>query len=383
MFQLFGRTTRKSSRMLQIGFVTQDLGIGAQLKEFIADRDNVDLRLIESASVTSLTPPVGLSVFVYDLDASSDEHMREFERFMTQRPAEIPVIVLSPAVDDELVRWFLRLRVSDWIKTPLSPGELISACGRVISQSGINRQDVKCLTFIGARGGVGTSTLAVHAGLILAAKAAPAVTTCIVDLDLIEGACSEYLDLKANWQLDELLNDPSRLDSHMLDIMTATHKDGVAVLSAHRAHGERFTFNEEVITRTLDLASHKYQNLVIDLPRHSESWTEGVMLGSSQVYVVTDFSVPGLKSARRMINDIAEQYGGEVKPKAIVNKYNRSLFGSGLTTSEVKALLNEYLAGYVSANDNLVREAIDRGVPTTTIKARNGLVTELGKILGA
>ena len=138
-----------------------------------------------------------------------------------------------------------------------------------------------------------------------------------------------------------------------------------------------------MITRTLDLASHKYQNLVIDLPRHSESWTEGVMLGSSQVYVVTDFSVPGLKSARRMINDIAEQYGGEVKPKAIVNKYNRSLFGSGLTTSEVKALLNEYLAGYVSANDNLVREAIDRGVPTTTIKARNGLVTELGKILGA
>ena len=382
MLQIFNRSAKKGKRILQIGFVTQDTEIGTQLKEFISTRDGVDLLLIKSSGVTASAYPKGISVFVYDLDASGEATMKEFDRFMGQRPQDVPVIVLSPSVDDALVRWFLRLRVADWVKTPLSPGELIAACGRAISQASANRQEVKCLTFVGARGGVGATTIALHAALIQAGSAAPAITTCLIDLDLVSGSCADYLDLKANWQIDELIADPARLDSHMLDTMTATHATGVAVLSAHRKYGEKFSFSEDIVTRTLELATQKYQNLVIDLPRHPESWTEGVMLGSSEVFIVTDFTVPGLKSARRMVTDMTEQYGGEVIPKVIVNKYSKSLFGARLSANEARELLRNSLAGYVSADDKLVREAIDRGIPTTKIKTRNSLITELAKIIG-
>jgi pilus assembly protein CpaE len=114
---------------------------------------------------------------------------------------------------------------------------------------------VKCLTFVGARGGVGATTIALHTALIQARAAAPAITTCLIDLDLVSGSCADYLDLKANWQIDELIANPARLDSHMLDTMTATHTTGSAVLSAHRKYGEKFSFSEEIITRTLELAT--------------------------------------------------------------------------------------------------------------------------------
>ena len=146
MFQIFNRPAAGAKRILQIGFVTQDSEIGAQLKDFVSKRDGIDLRLIASASVTAAVAPRDISVFVYDLDATHDASLQEFDRFMTQRPQAVPVIVLSPAITDDLVRWFLRLRVADWIKTPLSPGELIAACGRVISQASPKKQDVKCLT---------------------------------------------------------------------------------------------------------------------------------------------------------------------------------------------------------------------------------------------
>ncbi|MGH6854922.1 MAG: AAA family ATPase [Aestuariivirga sp.] len=382
MLQIFNRSAKKDKRILQIGFVTQDAETGTQLKEFISTRDGVDLLLIESSGVTASAFPKGVSVFVYDLDATGDASMKEFDRFMGQRPQDVPVIVLSPSVDDALVRWFLRLRVADWVKTPLSPGELIAACGRVISQASANKQEVKCLTFVGARGGVGATTMALHAALIQARSAAPAVTTCLIDLDLASGSCADYLDLQANWQIDELIADPARLDGHMLDTMTATHATGVAVLSAHRKYGEKFSFSEDIVIRTLDLATQKYQNLVVDLPRHAESWTEGVMLGSSEVFVVTDFTVPGLKSARRMVTDMTELYGGDVIPKVIVNKYGKSLFGAGLSANEAKELLRHSLAGYVGADDKLVREAIDRGIPTTQLKVRNNLITDLARIIG-
>ena len=382
MLQIFNRSANKDKRILQIGFVTQNTATGAQLKDFIAKRDGVLVQLIASANVTDTQAPKGIGVFGYDLDDVGENSLKEFDRFMTQRPQDIPVIVLAPHVEDTLVRWFMRLRVADWVKSPLSPGELIAACGRVMSLNDSGRQDIKCMAFMGARGGVGASTIALHAAIIQARSAAPTVTTCLVDLDLEQGSCADYLDLQPNWQIDELIADPARLDGHMLETMTVNHPTGVAVLSAQRKFGEQFAFSEEIVTRTLDLASQKYQSLVVDLPRHGENWTSAVLLGSSDVYIVTDFTVPGLKSARRMVTDITAHYAGEVKPKVIINKYETSFFAGHLSTSEAKELLGPSLAGYVTMESKLVREAIDRGVPTTAINPRNKIITDLVKILG-
>ena len=382
MLQIFNRSGKKGKRIMQIALVTQDPEMSKQLKEFVAKRDGVELLLIKSSTVTPTTFRKDVSIFVYDLNATGEVSLKEFDRFMLDRPQDIPVIVLSPSVEDALLRWFLRLHVSDWLKTPLSPGELISACGRVISQADSKRQEVKCLTFVGARGGVGTTTVAIHAALHQARGGIAPASTCLVDLDLVAGACSDYLDLVANWQLDELTSDPNRLDSHMLDTMTATHKSGVSVISAHRKFAEQFNFSADIITRTLDLATQKYQSLIVDLPNHAESWSDGVILGSSQVYIVTEFTVPGLKSARRIVDDIAAHYEGEVVPKVIVNKYSKSFFAGRLSASEAKTLLRDSLAGFIRSDDSLVREAIDRGVPTTDIKKNNGIVVDLAKIIG-
>ena len=383
MLQLFSKSTLKAKRILHIGFVTQDAETGKQLKEFVAKRDGIDLKLIESESVNATAAPAGISVFVYDLDASTDDSLREFERFMTKRPAQIPVIVLSPAVNDDLVRWFLRLRVADWIKAPLSPGELIATCGRVLSHAPDGKQDVKCLTFIGARGGVGATTIAIHAALTLSRRRAGLNDTCLIDLDLVSGSCADYLDIKPGWQIDELIPDPGRLDKHMLEVMIANHGSGIGVLAAQRKFCERHLFKEEVVTRALDLASQKYPNVVIDLPRAAEAWTDNVLVGSNQIFVVTEYSIPGLKTARRMAADIIDRTGGEAQPKVIVNKYQRSLFGSSISSSEVKDILRENLAGYVRADAKLLREAIDRGIPTTDIKRNNSILKDVAAIVGA
>ena len=228
---------------------------------------------------------------------------------------------------------------------------------------------------------MGSTTLAIQASIMLAGGGAPPTPTCLVDLDLVSGACADYLDLKANWQLDELIPNPDRLDSHMLDIMMASHSTGVSVLSAQRKFNASALFDAEVITRALDLASQKFQNLIIDLPRHVESWTDSVIHGSNQIFIVTEFTIPGLKSAKRLVADIMERFDGQAEPRVIVNKYKRSVFGSSLSGHEVKEILKSSFAGYVAADPPLVREAIDRGVPITSIKRKNTIVRDLAKII--
>ena len=383
MLQIFSRSVRSANPIMGIGFVTQNEDVGRQLKEYVAQREGVDLTLIASAKVVPGFDPRGVSIYVYDLDSSTEAAQREFERFMAQRPQLLPVIVLSPALGDDLVRWLLRLRVADWLKAPLSAGELIAACGRVLSQGGVAKTDLKCMTFLGARGGVGTTSIAVQAALLTAERSKSTTpTTCVVDLDLTGGACAEYLDIRPAWALDEIIANPARLDPHMLELMTSTYKNKLDVLSAQRKFGEAFTFAPDVITRTLDIVSQSHQTLVVDLPRHVENWTDAVILGSSDIYVITDFSVPGLKAARRMVNDLSQQFGEIVKPKVVVNKFNRPLFGTGISSSEMRDLLGDVLAGHISADERLLREAMDRGVPTTDIKPRNSFVNDLSKILG-
>lgn len=381
MFQSLNRKVAKTNKILQIGVVTEDPGTGAKFQELLSRRDGVGVEVIASGSVTAKSQPKDIGIFVYELNTSKQASRQEFDRFMSERSPNIPLIVLCPAVDDELVRWFLRLRVSDWLKTPLSPGELIAACGRVLSHHLTPKQDGKCITFIGARGGVGATTLAIHAALILQGTSATRSPTCVVDLDFVSGSCADYLDLTPGWQLEELIPNPSRLDNHLMDIMMVTHPVGISVLAAQLKYGHSLSINEDVVTGALDLVSQRFENVVIDLPRRAERWSESVIHGSTKVFVVTDFSIPGLKAAVRLTSEIADKTGSEAPPRVIVNKFERSLFSSGISRHEVKEILRSSLAGYVRASSRLVREAIDRGIPTTSIKPKNAIMSELAGIL--
>ena len=121
--------------------------------------------------------------------------------------------------------------------------------------------------------------------------------------------------------------------------------------------------------RHLNIVSQSHQTLVVDMPRHIENWSDAVILGSSDVYIITDFTVPGLKAARRMVNDITGMFGELVKPKVVVNKFSRTLFGTGISASEVKELLGDVLAGQISADERLVpfyRKLKELGLPLVT-----------------
>jgi pilus assembly protein CpaE len=382
MFQYFKKSQAKRKHDLRIGLVTLDGGKPRRnLNDLGAGEDGVIPTYIASSTVTTGGQARDINVYVYDLSVGNEQAMSEFDRFMRERPAAIPVIVVSETINEELVRWFLRLRVADWVKVPYQSGELIAACGRVLSQSTSPKSDATCLAFIGAKGGVGTTTIALHAALASAAKSKTA-STCLVDLDFGNSSCTDYLDLTPGWAIDDLIGDPSRLDAHMFGSLLAQHRSGLSILAAQRKLGDTEEFSEEVITRPLDLAMQRFGTLVIDVPRSAQRWMENVVQGATGVFIVTEFTVPGLKAARRMVGQFADQFGSDLKPRIIVNRYERSYFGSNLAATEAKELLGSYLAGFVGEDRKLVHEAINRGVPTTDIKNRNSIAKDVAKIVG-
>ena len=117
------------------------------------------------------------------------------------------------------------------------------------------------------------------------------------------------------------------------------------------------------------------------MPRMWHPWTDGILIGSDRTFIVTDMTVPGLRFARRIADQVNARLGLKTSARVIVNRYERRFLGAGLRRGDVASALDGIFAGEIANNYQLVREAIDQGVPLGTVKPGNNISTGMKRIL--
>ena len=322
------------------------------------------------------------AVIVVDLDSKRRESLIALQGLVTRLAGRAPVIVLTEAFDDALARWFLQVRVADFLRKPVEPKEVLRACVRALrATNDVPDDSGQIFAFLGAAGGVGTTTLAIESAMLLQSGSKAENTTCLVDLDFRSGACVDYLDLEPRLDAEEIGPHPERLDLQLLEVMLNRHPSGLALLAAKGKPAQAAPADPAFVTRLLDLVSSRFENVVIDLPRAWEAWTDQVLLGSDRVYVVTDMTVPGLRLGRRLASAMAARLPA-VKPRVIVNRFeSKGMFSTGLRRTDVERALEGFFEGTVVNNYKLVREAIDRGTSLNGVKAASNVSADLSKIV--
>jgi pilus assembly protein CpaE len=377
-------TLDPSSDMPSIALVGADAAFLDSIAATLAPVRSVSALVIpESIEQAARRPELETAaVVVVDLDSKRRESLIALQGLTSRIALRTPVIVLTDAFDDALARWFLQIRVADFLRKPVDPKEVLRTCVRVLRAStdtpGGNGQ---ILTFQAATGGVGATTLAIESAMLLHRDAKAPDSTCLVDLDFQNSACADYLDIEPRLALEEIGAHPDRLDMQLLEVMFSHHRSGLAVVAAKGRPAERAQPHPAFILRLLDLVASRFESVVIDLPRGWDGWTDQVLLGSTRVYVVTDMTVPGLRFGRRWANAVADRLP-DAKPRVIVNRFEQQLlFGTGLRRTDVERALEGFLEGTVSNNYKLVREAIDRGLSLDEIKSGSNVSTDLRKII--
>lgn len=377
-------TQDSSSELPSIALVGADANFLNSIAATLGPARSISATVIaESIELSAKRPELDTAaVIVVDLDSKRRESLTALQGLTARVGLRTPVIVLTEAFDDALARWFLQIRVADFLRKPVDPKEVLRACVRVLRATtdtpGGNGQ---ILTFMAATGGVGATTLAIESAMLLHRESKETDTTCLVDLDFQNSACADYLDIEPRLNLDEIGSHADRLDIQLLEVMLSRHKSGLAVIAAKGKPSERSRLDPAFILRLLDLVSSRFENVVIDLPRSWDEWTDQVLMGSTQVHVVTDMTVPGLRFGRRWASAIVARLA-DVKPRVIVNRFEQQLlFGTGLRRTDVERALEGFLEGTVSNNYKLVREAIDRGLTLDEIKAGSNVSSDLRKII--
>ncbi len=345
----------------------------------------IDLTVVKAVSLDQAEVDFSAAtVVVVDLDATQPDDFAALQRLAGRLGGRLPIIAVTQAINEQVARQLLQVRVADLLIKPVAPLDLVRACARVAQETttGPETKEAQIDTFLPAAGGAGVTTLAIQTALLLLrGRHKGGDSTCLVDLDFQHGACADYLDLEPRLDLDEIEPQPERLDRQLLEVMLSHHASGLAVLAAPRRPAEARAFDPYVVTRLLDLASTRFDHVVIDLPRTWFTWTDNVLIGSNRLFIVTEIDRAGIALCQAPGHGDHRTPGRLVQPQVIVNRFEQRMFGPGLRRSDLKQALGGALAGTIPNNYGLVREAIDRGVPLDEVKPRNNVTAELRKLI--
>ena len=214
----------------------------------------------------------------------------------------VAVIAIGERNDCGLFRDLLQHGVADYLVKPLSPSLLQRTIANISDQGDHpkgNNKLGKLVAVMGARGGVGATTIATSLSWIIAQQRRRKVA--LVDLDLQFGTVALSLDIEPSHGLREALESADRVDGLFIDRIMTQHSDRLFVMSAEESPDETLLLDFAAIELLLSELRNKFHYVFVDLPRSVNPSTLQVLEHVTDLILVSDFSLAGMRDTMRTI----------------------------------------------------------------------------------
>jgi pilus assembly protein CpaE len=230
------------------------------------------------------------------------------------------IVAIGTVNDVTLFRRLAARGVADYLVKPVSSELLCDAFRRAIRSEGEasdpNRR-ARIHAFIGARGGVGASTLALGVAWVLSHE--HKLQTALVDLDLHFGTLALSLDLEPGRGLRQALEHPERTDGLLLASAMVKTDDQLPILAGEESLEEILHFQPEGAEALLGALGQDYDCLLVDLPRSLDGAARQVLASADGAVIVTDLSLASLRDAFRL-SGLMKGLSSSVTPMVVANQ---------------------------------------------------------------
>jgi pilus assembly protein CpaE len=227
------------------------------------------------------------------------------------------LIVIGSANDVGVYRELLSRGVSDYAVAPLDPLAIIALVSRAYQESDTSRFG-RVLAFVGAGGGVGSSTIAQNVATTIARSYGCSVI--FADLDLPFGTAGLGFDLNPSETIFQALNDGDRLDDLLLERLLAKQEDNLHVLIAPATLDQTHELAEDAFERVLDVAQANASFVVVDVPRVWTPWVRKTLLAADEVIVTALPNLASFRNLKNLIELLKKARVNDAPPKLILNQ---------------------------------------------------------------
>ena len=256
-------------------------------------------------------------IIIVEDDGDADQLASRLEALSHVVEPGRKLIVIGSVNDIGIYRRMIAMGVAEYLVSPSSIEELVSAIEHVTHDpQGPSRG--KVLAFFGARGGVGTSTVAHNVAWCLGHEFQQRVI--VIDLDLSFGTAALAFNEDPRQPLAEALVDPDRLDQLLLQRFMVGEDERLKVLSTNGLLRPTMPTSVVAIEKLIELSRQLADFVVLDLPHLWVNWIEDLLTTSDQAVLTISLDLANLRESKSLMEYMRSHRGADREPRYVINK---------------------------------------------------------------
>jgi pilus assembly protein CpaE len=312
--------------MLTAGIASSDSSSSGQLLAVLQQTGLVGT--VKQWSIPTEKLPDGTDaipdVVLLDLGRDTENYFSFGAHLRRLRPAVrlIACSTTSPP-NHQLLLDAMRSGVQDFIAKPVSPEAVREILMRFHQegQAAEQRPAEKLIVVMGAKGGVGATTVAVNLGVQLCVAARKKVV--LLDFAAPLGNAHLLLDMHPRFGIRDAVDNLSRLDTHFFSGLLTAHKTKLDILGGALQPEEWQTIPIAPLERVVNVAQAGHEVVLADLGSRFSSDFGGMLQTARMILMVTEANVPSLWALERRLGAMS---GFGVEPeriRVIVNRWHK------------------------------------------------------------
>ncbi len=260
--------------------------------------------------------PTPSLVIVESVDAAP-QLLAQLDRLAEVCDPGTKVVCIGSANDIALYRELMRRGVSEYLVPPLKPLQVIRAISGLYADPAspfTGRQ----IAVVGAKGGVGASTLAHNLAWSLAEKIQAGVV--LADFDLPFGTAGLNFNQDPLQGMADALGQPDRLDPVLMDRMMVRVTDRLSLFAAPATLDQDFDIQPEAFEEVATKIRAAAPFVVLDLPHAWSAWKRKMLVASDDLVIVATPDLASLRNAKNMIDLVRQARPNDAPPRLVLNQ---------------------------------------------------------------
>ena len=256
------------------------------------------------------------NLLLIESTARSAQLLHEIDMLAEHCDETVKVMVIGAINDIALYRQLVARGVSEYVVPPFQPLQILRSISALFVDPDapfIGKQ----ISVVGAKGGVGASTIAHNLAWALAENTK--VNTTLVDLDLSFGTTALDFNQEPTQTIADALLQPERADDAVIERLLAKASDRLSLFTAPASITQIMDIPDDSYLSVIETVRRNVPYLVLDLPHVWSRWVQRTLVTSDEVIIVCQPDLASLRNGKNFIDQLKSARPNDTPPRLIIN----------------------------------------------------------------
>jgi pilus assembly protein CpaE len=262
---------------------------------------------------TQATP----NVLLVESRGSRDAILSELAQLAQVCQPDTKVVVIGHLNDVILYRELIRQGVSEYLVAPLHQMQIIETVAGLYHDPK-SAPVGKVIAFVGAKGGVGSSTVAHNIAWQMSKR--HATETVITDLDLAFGTAGLNFNQDTSNGMIDALGQPDRIDSTLMDRLLTKLGDKLSLLSGPGGVDRDINIEAHAVETILAAVRGSVPCVIVDVPNMWAPWIKFTLMHADLVVITATPELASLRNTKNLLDMLKQARPNDPPPRIVLNQ---------------------------------------------------------------